>query len=90
MRLHKKGLIYKGSYMVNWSPNLQTAVSDLEVSTAAWSVPSQRGHRSKLPYALLYSVRSALSQARHEAHVDVETLLVVRHTSLLITPALGA
>eukprot|EP00271_Cylindrocystis_brebissonii_P000729 TRINITY_DN10959_c0_g1_i1.p1 TRINITY_DN10959_c0_g1~~TRINITY_DN10959_c0_g1_i1.p1 ORF type:complete len:1115 (-),score=201.21 TRINITY_DN10959_c0_g1_i1:1125-4418(-) len=30
-RLHEKGLIYKGSYMVNWSPNLQTAVSDLEV-----------------------------------------------------------
>lgn len=29
--LHEKGLIYQGSYMVNWSPNLQTAVSDLEV-----------------------------------------------------------
>ncbi|CAM6124860.1 unnamed protein product [Calypogeia fissa] len=31
VRLHEKGLIYRGSYMVNWSPNLQTAVSDLEV-----------------------------------------------------------
>ncbi|URD98722.1 Valyl tRNA synthetase tRNA binding arm [Musa troglodytarum] len=31
VRLHEKGLIYQGSYMVNWSPNLQTAVSDLEV-----------------------------------------------------------
>ncbi|PIA59793.1 hypothetical protein AQUCO_00400587v1 [Aquilegia coerulea] len=30
-RLHEKGLIYQGSYMVNWSPSLQTAVSDLEV-----------------------------------------------------------
>lgn len=30
-RLHEKGLIYRGSYMVNWSPHLQTAVSDLEV-----------------------------------------------------------
>ena len=30
-RLHDEGLIYRGSYMVNWSPNLQTAVSDLEV-----------------------------------------------------------
>jgi len=29
--LHERGLIYKGDYMVNWSPNLQTAVSDLEV-----------------------------------------------------------
>ncbi|CAN1227710.1 Valine--tRNA ligase, chloroplastic/mitochondrial 2 [Linum perenne] len=31
IKLHDKGLIYQGSYMVNWSPNLQTAVSDLEV-----------------------------------------------------------
>lgn len=31
VKLHEKGLIYQGSYMVNWSPNLQTAVSDLEV-----------------------------------------------------------
>lgn len=31
IRLHDKGLVYKGDYMVNWSVNLQTAVSDLEV-----------------------------------------------------------
>lgn len=31
VQLHERGLIYKGSYLVNWSPNLQTAVSDLEV-----------------------------------------------------------
>ena len=31
VRLHEKGLIYRGSYLVNWSPSLQTAVSDLEV-----------------------------------------------------------
>eukprot|EP00963_Diacronema_lutheri_P012158 scaffold1645_cov288-Pavlova_lutheri.AAC.15 len=31
VRLDEKGLIYRGSYMVNWSPHLQTAVSDLEV-----------------------------------------------------------
>ena len=31
VRLYEKGLIYRGTYMVNWSPNLQTAVSDLEV-----------------------------------------------------------
>ena len=29
--LYNKGLIYKGDYMINWSPNLQTAISDLEV-----------------------------------------------------------
>ncbi len=31
VQLHDKGLVYKGSYLVNWAPGLQTAVSDLEV-----------------------------------------------------------
>lgn len=31
VRLHDKGLVYRGSYLVNWAPGLQTAVSDLEV-----------------------------------------------------------
>ncbi|KAI9091943.1 hypothetical protein K1719_027878 [Acacia pycnantha] len=31
VRLHEKGLIYQGSYMVNWSPTLQTVDSHLEV-----------------------------------------------------------
>lgn len=30
--LYDKGLIYRGTYMVNWSPFLQTAVSDIEAS----------------------------------------------------------
>jgi len=31
VRLHDRGLVYRGEYMVNWAPLLQTAVSDLEV-----------------------------------------------------------
>ncbi len=31
VRLYEKGLIYRGPRMVNWSPFLRTAVSDLEV-----------------------------------------------------------
>ena len=31
VRLYDKGLIYRGTYLVNWSPGLKTAVSDLEV-----------------------------------------------------------
>lgn len=30
-RLYRMGLIYRAEYLVNWSPGLQTAVSDLEV-----------------------------------------------------------
>ena len=31
VRLYEKGLIYRGPRMINWSPELKTAVSDLEV-----------------------------------------------------------
>lgn len=31
VRLHEKGLVYRGEYLVNWAPLLKTAVSDLEV-----------------------------------------------------------
>ena len=31
VRLHKRGLIYRGPRLINWSPGLKTAVSDLEV-----------------------------------------------------------
>jgi len=33
VRLYREGLITRGEYMVNWSPKLGTAVSDLEVET---------------------------------------------------------
>lgn len=31
VHLHEKGLIYRGPRLINWSPGLKTAVSDLEV-----------------------------------------------------------
>jgi valyl-tRNA synthetase len=31
VRLHEQGLIYRGAYIVNWCPDCQTAISDLEV-----------------------------------------------------------
>jgi valyl-tRNA synthetase len=31
VRLYEKGLIYRGKRLINWSPQLKTAVSDLEV-----------------------------------------------------------
>jgi len=31
VRLFRKGLIYRGSYLVNWCPRCSTAISDLEV-----------------------------------------------------------
>ena len=31
VRLYEEGLIYRGKYIVNWCPRLETAISDLEV-----------------------------------------------------------
>ncbi|MDQ7819873.1 MAG: valine--tRNA ligase [Armatimonadota bacterium] len=31
VRLHRKGLIYRGRHMVNWCPRCETVISDLEV-----------------------------------------------------------
>jgi len=31
VRLHQKGLIYRGEYLINWCPRCRTAISDLEV-----------------------------------------------------------
>jgi valyl-tRNA synthetase len=33
VRLYEQGLIYRGAYIVNWDPSIQTAVSDLEVDS---------------------------------------------------------
>jgi valyl-tRNA synthetase len=33
VRLWEQGLIYRGAYIVNWDPSIQTAVSDLEVDS---------------------------------------------------------
>ncbi len=33
VRLYEQGLIYRGAYIVNWDPQIQTAVSDLEVDS---------------------------------------------------------
>ena len=33
VRLWEQGLIYRGAYIVNWDPAMQTAVSDLEVES---------------------------------------------------------
>ncbi|MFN2114599.1 MAG: valine--tRNA ligase [Anaerolineae bacterium] len=31
LRLHERGLIYRGTYLVNWDPALQSVISDIEV-----------------------------------------------------------
>ena len=48
VRLYKKGLIYRGTYLVNWCPRCESAISDLEV------IPDERaGHLWTIRYPIL-------------------------------------
>jgi len=48
VRLYKKGLIYQGSYLVNWCPRCESAISDLEV------IPVERhGHLWTIRYPVV-------------------------------------
>jgi len=47
IRLWEQGLIYRGAYIVNWDPQLQTAVSDLEVDNE-----ERAGHLYHIRYPL--------------------------------------
>ena len=59
VRLHEKGLIYRGKRLVNWDPVLQTAVSDLEVV-------------SEEEDGFLWSIRYPLADGRSYEHVEVD------------------
>ncbi len=50
VRFYEKDLIYRGSYLINWSPGLQTAVSDLEVEYA-----EEQGHLYYFKYRIMDS-----------------------------------
>lgn len=66
VRLHDKGLIYKGEYMVNWAPGLQTAVSDLEVEYT-----EEEGFLYYFKYLLLQDESDASNQ--EQLYIPVAT-----------------
>ncbi|MCZ6712023.1 MAG: valine--tRNA ligase [Gammaproteobacteria bacterium] len=54
VRLHEEGLIYRGQRLVNWDPELKTAISDLEVENA-----EEPGHLWHFRYPLANGARTA-------------------------------
>ncbi len=75
VRLHEQGLIYRGAYIVNWDPVLQTAVSDLEVESE-----ERAGH--------LYHIRYDLADGTGSITIATtrpETLL--GDTAVVVNPA---
>ncbi|HEY6191301.1 MAG TPA: valine--tRNA ligase [Bacteroidota bacterium] len=64
IRLHRKGLIYRGKYIVNWCPKDHTAISDDEVERSE--------HQGKL-YFIRYPVKGAAKGSPGEYAVVATT-----------------
>jgi valyl-tRNA synthetase len=61
VRLYEKGLIYRGPRLINWSPGLKTAVSDLEVEYSEEE-------------ATLYYFKYMLAASSEGEHIPVATI----------------
>ena len=68
--LHKKNLIYRGEYLVNWCPESQSAVSDLEVE-----MQEVNGHLWHFKYPLISESGEYLDKYLEVATTRPETLL---------------
>ncbi len=68
--LHKKNLIYRGEYLVNWCPESQSAVSDLEVE-----MQEVNGHLWHFKYPLISESGEQLDKFLEVATTRPETLL---------------
>ncbi|MBI3153158.1 MAG: valine--tRNA ligase [Chloroflexi bacterium] len=67
VRLYEKGLIYRGPRLINWSPGLKTAVSDLEVEYSE--------EEAKL-YYFKYMIKQETSEVSEtsEVYIPVATI----------------
>ena len=77
--LHKKGLIYRGEYLVNWCPASQSAVSDLEVE-----MREVEGKLWHFKYPLINKKGQTLTTYLEVATTRPETLL--GDTALAVNP----
>ena len=68
--LYKKNLIYRGEYLVNWCPESQSAVSDLEVE-----MQEVNGHLWHFKYPLVSESGEQLDKYLEVATTRPETLL---------------
>ena len=68
VRLHEKGLVYRGEYMVNWAPLLKTAVSDLEVEYS-----EEEGKLYYFKYMVEGSEGALISQIMWFARLDLNS-----------------
>jgi valyl-tRNA synthetase len=84
VRLYEQGLIYRGAYIVNWDPQIQTAVSDLEVESE-----ERPGHLYYIRYDLAEGTGSiTIATTRPETMLG-DTAVVVNPTDERYTHLIG-
>ena len=52
VRLHEQGLVYRSAFLVNWSPGLRTAISDLEARPSPQALQAGSRDRTGLQHVL--------------------------------------
>ncbi|MDX6693792.1 MAG: valyl-tRNA synthetase [Blastocatellia bacterium] len=80
VRLYDEGMIYRGDRIVNWCPNDQTVLSDLEVE----KVPVERG--GKL-YYLRYPLKTTDGGSRHLTVATTRPETMLGDTAVAVNPA---
>jgi valyl-tRNA synthetase len=84
VRLYEQGLIYRGAYIVNWDPQIQTAVSDLEVENE-----ERAGHLYHIRYDLADGTGSiTIATTRPETMLG-DTAVAVNPTDERYTAFIG-
>ena len=75
VRLYEQGLIYRGAYIVNWDPQIQTAVSDLEVESE-----ERAGHLFHIQYELANGTGSIIIATTRPETLLGDTAVAVNPT----------
>jgi len=81
VRLYEKGLIYRGNRLINWSPKLRTAISDIEVEYIDINVPKKMkvyGHEGTYEFGYLVLFAYKIKDSNDEivvATTRLETML---------------
>jgi valyl-tRNA synthetase len=84
VRLYEQGLIYRGAYIVNWDPQIQTAVSDLEVESE-----ERPGHLFHIRYDLADGTGSITIATTRPETLLGDTAVVVNPTDERYTHLVG-
>ncbi len=76
VRLHRSGKIYRKESLVNWSCQLQSAISDIEVEHREISGPKKvqvPGYDAPVMFGQIYEFAYKLSDSCDDAHIMVST-----------------